>query len=111
MVLGMVVSPALTGKAQERPDACSCHDIRHNHCISISPFLRRHDHPARRPYLMLPTEMPSMKLFWNSRNITITGSTISADAAISRLYLTSCDEVLVRKVRPIERVYLLASCK
>ena len=40
-------------------------------------------------YLMLPTEMPSMKLFWKSRNMTISGSTISADAAISRLYWTS----------------------
>lgn len=40
-------------------------------------------------YLMLPIEMPSIKDLWNSRKSTITGSTTSVDAAMSRLNCTS----------------------
>src|SRR5690606_25756787 len=50
------------------------------------------------------TEMPSVNVLWKDRKSTITGRTISVDAAISRLYWTSRAFACWKKVRPMESV-------
>ena len=61
-------------------------------------------HPWGGCHLMLPTEMPPMNDFWNSRKSTITGSTTSVDAAIIRLNRTSYELVAWKNVKPIGSV-------